>query len=111
MTGSVVAAAAPQRNAIAAIANVLAPVIAGRSDHFVIALWRANETESAPVHGGDGGGLSCWNHLVERRKLKLKAQRPKGHRRAACVARRSPNSIEDPRLGRAKLVIAMSFNF
>jgi hypothetical protein len=43
VTGGVVAAAALQRNAVAAIANVLAPVIAGRSYHFVIAVWRAKE--------------------------------------------------------------------
>jgi hypothetical protein len=44
---SAVAAAALQRNAIAAIVNVLASVIGDRSYHFVIAVWRAKKAESA----------------------------------------------------------------
>jgi 6,7-dimethyl-8-ribityllumazine synthase len=40
--GEVAAATVSQRNALAAIVNV-SHVIAGRSYHFVIAVWRAKE--------------------------------------------------------------------
>jgi hypothetical protein len=47
VTGGDVAAAALQRNAAAAIVNV-SRVIAPRSYHFVIAVWRAKEAELPP---------------------------------------------------------------
>lgn len=47
MTGG---AAAMQANATAAIVNALAYVIANRSYHFVIAVWRAKEAYSKYDH-------------------------------------------------------------
>ena len=46
MTGGDVAAAALEKNAIAAIVNVVR-VIAPRLYHFVVAVWSAKEAESA----------------------------------------------------------------
>jgi len=43
VTGGDVAAAALERKAIAAMVNVVVCVIAPRSYHFVIAVWRAKE--------------------------------------------------------------------
>jgi len=47
VTGGPVVAAVLQRNAIAAMMSVVARVIAPCSYHFVIAVWRATDAESA----------------------------------------------------------------